>query len=80
MAAGRGCNVCRPDTVGVYSVLIMFFGYTGHLVSALCGSYLVRGLALSTRLPIAVLAASVGFTWFPIWAAGGSISHTLGPG
>ena len=48
-------------TVGVYSVLIMFFVYTGHLVSALCGRYLVRGLTLSTRLPVAVLAASVGF-------------------
>jgi len=48
-------------TVGVYSVLIMFFVYTGHLVSALCGRYLVRGRSLSTRLPIAVVAASVGF-------------------
>ena len=48
-------------TLGVYSVLIVFFVYTGHLMSALCGSYLVRGLALSTRLPVAVLAASVGF-------------------
>jgi len=61
VAAGRGCNVCRPDTVGVYSVLIMFFVYTGHLVSALCGRYFLRGLALSTHLPVAVLAASVGF-------------------
>ena len=48
-------------TVGVYSVLIMFFVYTGHLVSALCGRYLLRGLALSTHPPIVVLAASVGF-------------------
>jgi len=48
-------------TVGVYSVLIMFFVYTGHLVSALCGRYLVRGQALSIRLPVAVVAASVGF-------------------
>ena len=48
-------------TVGVYSVLIMFFVYTGHLVSALCGRYLVRDRALSTRLPVAVIAASVGF-------------------
>jgi hypothetical protein len=48
-------------TVGVYSVLIMFFVYTGHLVSALCGRYLVRGRGLSTRLPVAVVAASVGF-------------------
>ncbi len=42
-------------------MLIMFFVYTGHLVSALCGRYLLRGLALSTHLPVAVLAASVGF-------------------
>jgi hypothetical protein len=48
-------------TGGVYSVLIMCFVYTGHLMSALCGSYLVRGVALSTRLPIAVLAVSVVF-------------------
>lgn len=48
-------------TVGVYSVLIMFFVYSGHLVSALCGRYLVRGRALSTHLPVAVVAASVGF-------------------
>ena len=48
-------------TVGVYSVLIMFFVYTGHLVSALCGRYLVRDKALSTSLPVAVIAASVGF-------------------
>jgi hypothetical protein len=48
-------------TVGVYSVLIMFFVYTGHLVSALCGRYIVRDRALATRLPVAVVAASVGF-------------------
>ena len=48
-------------TVGVYSVLIMFFVYTGHLVSSLCGRYLVRDKKLSTRLPVAVIAASVGF-------------------
>lgn len=48
-------------TVGVYSVLIMFFVYTGHLVSALCGRYLVRGRALPSHLPVAVVAASVGF-------------------
>jgi len=48
-------------TIGVYSVLIMFFVYSGHLVSALCGRYLVRDRALQTRLPIAVVAASVGF-------------------
>lgn len=48
-------------TVGIYSVLIMFFVYTGHLVSALCGRYLVRDRALLTRLPVAVVAASVGF-------------------
>lgn len=48
-------------SVGVYSVLVMFFVYTGHLVSALCGRYLVRDRALSTRLPVAVVAASVGF-------------------
>ncbi len=48
-------------TIGVYSVLIMFFVYTGHLVSALCGRYLVRDRALSTQLPIAVVAASLGF-------------------
>ncbi|MEX0964377.1 MAG: DUF6580 family putative transport protein [Pseudohongiellaceae bacterium] len=49
------------STVGVYSVLIMFFVYTGHLVSALCGRYLVRDRALVTHLPVAVIAASVGF-------------------
>ena len=48
-------------TIGVYSVLIMFFVYSGHLVSAFCGRYLVRDRALQTRLPIAVVAASVGF-------------------
>jgi len=48
-------------TVGVYSVLIMFFVYTGHLVSALCGCYLVRDRALLSRLPVAAIAASVGF-------------------
>ncbi len=48
-------------TVGIYSVLIMFFVYTGHLVSSLCGRYLVRDRALATRLPVAVIAASVGF-------------------
>lgn len=48
-------------TVGVYSVLIMFFVYTGHFVSSLCGRYLVRDRPLSTRLPVAVVAASVGF-------------------
>lgn len=48
-------------TVGVYSVLIMFFVYTGHLLSALCGRYLVRDRALKTRLPVAVVASSVGF-------------------
>jgi len=48
-------------TVGVYSVMIMFFVYTGHFVSALCGRYLVRDRALTTRLPVAVVAASVGF-------------------
>lgn len=48
-------------TIGVYSVLIMFFVYTGHLVSALCGRYLVRDRTLSSRLPIAVVTASVGF-------------------
>ena len=31
---------------------------TGHLVSALCGRYLVCGLALSTRLTVAVAAAA----------------------
>jgi hypothetical protein len=31
---------------------------TGHLVSALCGRYLVRGLALSTRLTVAAAAPS----------------------
>jgi hypothetical protein len=75
-------------TVGVYSVLIMFFGYTGHLVSALDGRYLVRRLALSTRLPVAVLAASVGFylvsnlgSWWvyqPHTWAGIVECHTLG--
>ena len=48
-------------TVGVYSVLIMFFVYSGHLVSALCGRYLVRDRALVARLPIAVVATSIGF-------------------
>lgn len=48
-------------TIGVYSVLIMFFVYTGHLVSALCGRYLVRDRALSSRLPLAIVSASVGF-------------------
>lgn len=48
-------------TVGVYSVLVMFFVYTGHLVSALCGRYLVRDKALTTRLPVAVIGASLGF-------------------
>ena len=31
---------------------------TGHLVSALCGRYLVCGLALSTRLTVAAAAAA----------------------
>ena len=48
-------------TVGVYSVLIMFFVYSGHLVSALCGRYLVRDRALVARLPIAIVATSIGF-------------------
>jgi len=49
------------STVGVYSVLIMFFVYSGHLLSALIGRYFVRDRALTTRLPIAVIATSVGF-------------------
>lgn len=48
-------------TVGVYSVLIMFFVYSGHLVSSLCGRYLVRDRSLFNGLPVAVVAASVGF-------------------
>lgn len=48
-------------TIGVYSVLIMFFVYSGHLVSALCGRYLVRDRSLIMGLPVAVIAASVGF-------------------
>jgi hypothetical protein len=85
VAAGMFADL---TTVGVYSVLIMFFGYTGHLVSALDGRYLVRRLALSTRLPVAVLAASVGFylvsnlgSWWvyqPHTWAGIVECHTLG--
>ena len=48
-------------TVGIYSVLIMVFVYTGHLLSALCGRYLVRGHFLPSRLPLAVIAASLSF-------------------
>ncbi len=49
------------STIGVYSILIMFFVYSGHLLSALCGRYLVRDRSLSVRLPMAVIAASLGF-------------------
>jgi len=48
-------------TIGIYSVLIMFFVYTGHFLSALCGRYLVRDRTLLAGLPLAVVAASVGF-------------------
>lgn len=48
-------------TIGVYSVLMMFFVYTGHFVSSLCGRYLVRDKRLLAGLPIAVVAASLGF-------------------
>ncbi|GJM12385.1 MAG: hypothetical protein DHS20C12_07880 [Pseudohongiella sp.] len=48
-------------TVGIYSLLIMFFVYAGHLLSALCGRYLMRDRALSGALPIAAVAASIGF-------------------
>jgi hypothetical protein len=48
-------------TVGVYSILIMFFVYSGHLLSALCGKFLLRGKPLTRRLPLAVIAASVCF-------------------
>lgn len=48
-------------TVGVYSVLIMCFVYAGHLLSSLLGRYFVRDRAFTTRLPIAVIAMSVGF-------------------
>ncbi len=48
-------------SVGVYSVLIMFFVYSGHLLSALCGRYLVHERSLMLGLPVAVVAASVGF-------------------
>ncbi len=49
------------STVGVYSILVMFFVYTGHFLSALCGRYLVRHRSLFTRLPVAVIAASLCF-------------------
>ncbi|MEX2131430.1 MAG: DUF6580 family putative transport protein [Pseudohongiellaceae bacterium] len=48
-------------TVGVYSLLIMVFVYAGHLLSSLCGRYLVDRHKLPSRLPLGILAASFGF-------------------
>lgn len=48
-------------TVGIYSVLIMFFVYSGHLLSSLCGRYFVRDRTVVMGLPVAVIAASLGF-------------------
>ena len=48
-------------TIGIYSVLIMFFVYTGHLLSSLCGRYFVRDRSIAMGLPVGVIAASLGF-------------------
>ena len=48
-------------TVGVYSLLIMTFVYGGHLLSSLCGRYLVDRRKLPSRLLLGILAASFGF-------------------
>ena len=49
------------STVGVYSILMMFFVYTGHFLSAFCGKYLVRNRSIATHLPVGVVAASLCF-------------------
>lgn len=48
-------------TVGVYSLLVMAYVYAGHLLSSLCGRYLVDRRKLPSRLPLGILAASFGF-------------------
>ena len=47
-------------TVGVYSVLIMFFVYTGYLVSALCGRYLMRCIQMCIRFLPAAMSPNLG--------------------
>jgi hypothetical protein len=41
--------------------LMMAFVYAGHLLSSLCGRYLVDRDKLVSGLPLGVIAASVGF-------------------
>ena len=48
-------------TVGVYSLLVMAFVYAGHLLSALCGRWLLRSRRQLLGLPVAILAATAGF-------------------
>lgn len=77
MAAGCGCNVCGPDNSrGLQCV--------DHVLR-IHGTYAVGAMWPLPRTWTSVVHESAGSSfsclcWFLIWAAGESISHTLGLG
>ena len=57
-------------TVGIYNILIMAFVYAGFLLSSLAGRTILLGKSVLPRLPLSIVAATLGFylvSNFGVW-------------